>query len=153
MKSSFKTALYCCALALIAMPALAAVEQGDVMHTTVTSQVHLQKMQNQPAPQTHEGDICLSPQHDARELAKASSSRQHNCTYSNYKTSGGSESFHMSCGGDQPMQGDGNFKATAAGTHGTMHMTTQIQGQPATVDVTIDATRSGSCNYTPPPAF
>jgi hypothetical protein len=146
-----RTTLRLCAFALIAAPALAAAEPGDMMHMSVTSQVSMANAPVAIPPQTHSNDVCMSHKHDARDMARMSSSRPRECTYSNYKVSKNSASFHMSCAGDQPMEGDATFGATAAGSHGTMHMNMQNQGQPMTVDVTIDATRTGTCDYTPPP--
>ncbi len=146
-----RSALRRCALVLIAAPALAAAEPGDMMHINVSSQVSMPNAPMAIPPRTHSSDVCTSRQHDARDLAKSSSSRPRDCSYTDYKVSAGSASFHMACAGDQPMEGDASFKTTAAGSHGTMHMTMQAQGQPMTVDVTIDATKTGTCDYTPPP--
>lgn len=137
-----------CALALIALPALALAEPGDMMHFNVTSQVNMPGMAMPPRVSSH--DVCMSHKHDARDLAKSSSSHQRDCAITSYKVGTGSANFHMSCSGDHSMEGDASFKTTAAGSHGSMHMTMQNQGHPLTMDVTIDATRTGTCDYTPP---
>ena len=143
-----RATLRTCAFALITLPALAFAEPGDMMHMTVTSQINMPGMQM--APHAHSSDVCTSRQHDARELAKSSSSRPRDCTYTNYKASAGSASFHMTCTGETPMEGDGDFKFSAAGSQGKIHMTMQNDGHPMTMDVSIDARRTGACEYTPP---
>ena len=146
----FHAALRGCAFALIAAPALAAAEPGDMMHMTVTSQPRSADPSAPIPGQTHSIDKCVPHKHDARDLANSSSSRPRVCTYTNYKVNAGSESFHMSCSGDQPLESDATFKRTAAGMHGTLAMMVQSQGQSIQVDVTIDATKTGTCDYTPP---
>lgn len=143
MKSSTSLAV---ALALCAPLAIAS-EPGNLMHTTSTMHMQMPGVPAMP-PRTHTQTVCVAARHpDPRDM-------MHNggqCHISNYKMVGNTVSYHVECGAPMHMNGDGKFTLLANdGIHGSVHMTANIDGQHMQSDMTIDATKVGSCDYTPP---
>lgn len=139
-----------CAIAIttIALPAFAS-EPGNLMK--VTSSVHMQ-MAGAPAmaPMQHTQTVCSAVKHpDPRDIMRNGGQ----CQVSDYKLIGNTVSYHVECGAPMHMRGDGKFTLLGNdGIHGTVHMTADFNGQHMQSDMTIDGTRLGSCDYTPPAA-
>ena len=139
-----------CASALIAVPALAVAEPGDMMHMTISGKVQIANPPMSVAVPSFSKDVCSPKVVDVRSLVNETS-RNKNCTYTNYKQDGGTVSFHYSCNDKQQLDGDGSFTMDAGGVHGTIHANSSMHGQATTVDMNYQGTHTGaSCDYTPP---
>lgn len=135
-------------LALCAPLAIAS-EPGNLMHTTSTVHVQMPGMPAMP-PRSHTQTVCVAARHpDPRDMLR--NSKQ--CQVTDYKRVGNTVSYHMQCTAPMAMTGDGKFTLLANdGLHGTVHMTANFDGQHMQSDMTFDASKVGSCDYTPPPA-
>ncbi len=140
-----------CAFAPIAVPALALAEPGDMMHMTISGKVQITNPPMSVAIPSISKDVCSPKAVDVRSLVNETS-RNKNCTYTNYKQDGGTVSFHYACNGDkQQLDGDGSFTLDANGVHGTIHANSSMHGQATTVDMSYQGARTGaSCDYTAP---
>ena len=146
-----RTSLGACVLALVAFPTLAIADTGDLVHMTISGKVQMTSPPMSIAIPSISRDVCSPKQIDVRALVNQTS-RNKNCTYSNYSQVGGTVSFHYVCT-DEKMQldGDGSFTVTATGVQGTIHANSSMHGQATVVDMTYEGTRTGgSCDYTPP---
>lgn len=136
------------AIAAIVMPACAS-EPGNLMK--VTSSMHMQ-MAGAPAmaPMQHTQTVCSAVKHpDPRDVMRNGGQ----CRVSDYKMIGNTVSYHVTCGAPTHMSGDGKFTLLAnSGIHGVMRMSGNAGGQSMQMDMTVDGTRVGSCDYTPRPA-
>lgn len=145
MKLSTTVAL---ALALATLPAFAS-EPGNLMK--VTSSMHMQ-VAGAPAmsPMHTTQTVCTAVKHpDPRDVMRNGGQ----CRVTNYKMIGNTASYHVECGGPVQMSGDGKFTLLAnSGIHGVMHMSGNAGGQSMQMDMTVDGSRLGSCDYTPHPA-
>lgn len=130
---------------LLAAPACAQSEPGNLMN--VTSTVKMQMTGMSVPPQTHTTQVCASAKKpDPREMLK----QLKDCTISNFVQDGDSASYHMVCQGRMPMVGDARFAMHADGsTEGTVHSTSNAAGRAITMDMSIHGERVGSCQYTP----
>lgn len=141
-------AAFAIAAALCALPAFAS-EPGNLMK--VASSVRMQ-MAGMPAmaPMHSTQTVCSAARHpDPRDTMRNGAQ----CTVSDYKLVGNTVSYHVACGAPAPMRGDGTFTLLAnSGIHGVMHMSGDAGGHSMQMDMTVDGTRVGSCDYTPPPA-
>ena len=148
------TRLHClAALALIAVPCLAFADPGDMLHMEVSGKVQISNPPMSIAIPAISKDVCSPRQIDVRSLV-TQSSRNKQCTYSNYKQDGNGVSFHYACTGDkQQLDGDGSFTIDAGGVHGTIHANSSMHGQATVVDMTYRGTRTGqACESTSPAA-
>lgn len=136
------------ALALCALPALAS-EPGNLMNMTTRMHMQMPGMSAMP-PMSHTQKVCVSAKRpDPRDSMRNGGQ----CHVSNYKLVGNSVSYHVECSAPMQMSGDGKFAMLANhGLHGTIHMRGNAGGQAMQMDMTIDGTRVGSCDYTPPAA-
>lgn len=136
------------AIALCAAPAFAG-EPGNLMRMTTTAHMQMPGMPNM-APMTHTAQVCTSKaKPDPRQMMQ----RGQVCKVSNYQRIGNTVSYHVVCGGGMNMGGDGKFTQSAdGGIHGTAHMAGGPDGHAMQMEMTIDGTRIGSCDYTPPAA-
>ena len=141
------------ALTAFCLPALAYAEPGDMMHMSASIKMQMAGMQVNIPPQTFNKDICVSKQHDARDIVRQSQ-RNKTCTVTDYKLSGAGGSFHYACSGEMQVAGDGSFEAKAGGgSHVAINAAGNIHGQPMQMNMSFDTTPSGaSCDYTPPAA-
>ena len=140
-----------CVCALIAVPAIAVAEPGDMMRMTINGKVQISNPQMSMAIPSISKDVCSPKQVDVRSLV-TQSSRNKECAYTNYKQDGNTVSFHYACTGDkQQLDGDGSFTIQSGGVHGTIHANSSMHGQATVVDMTYEGSRTGaSCEYTPP---
>jgi len=139
-----------CISTLIAFPALALAEPGEMMHMTMSGTVRIANPPMSMAMPSISKDVCSPKQVDVRHLV-TQTSRNKDCTYTNYKQDGNTVSFHYACTGDRQLDGDGSFTIQSGGVRGTIHANGNMHGQATTVDLTYEGTRSGaSCDYTPP---
>lgn len=150
MKPHSRAVLCLLGATVVAAAALAASasEPGNLMK--VTSSVHMQ-MAGGPAmaPMQHTQTVCTAATHpDPRDMMRNGSE----CRVSSYKLIGNTVSYHVECSGEARMSGSGSFTMSTAGFHGVMHMTGGAGGTPMQMDMTVDGTRVGSCDYTPRPA-
>jgi hypothetical protein len=136
------------AFALFSLPALAS-EPGNMMK--ITSSMHMQ-MAGMPAmaPMHYTQTVCTAAKHpDPRDTMRNGAQ----CRVTDYKKIGNTISYDVTCGPPMQMTGDGKFTLLPnAGTHGVMHMSGNAGGQSMQMDMTVDGTRVGSCDYTPRPA-
>ena len=136
-------ALCTVALEVVSWPVWAA--PGNLMEMTTTTTM---KMAGMPAiqPQTHTTRICTSAaKPDARDLVP----HRKDCRVSDYRQSGDTVSYHMSCAGKMEMQGDTRLRMSGDGSvHGTVHMTAADAGHPMVMDSVFDGKRIGKCDYT-----
>jgi hypothetical protein len=140
-------------LALVALPALAIAEPGDMMHMTASIQMQISSTKVNIPPQSFSKDICVSKQHDARDIV-TQSQRNKTCVVSDYKFAGTSGTFRYVCSGEMQLQGDGSFQIkSGGGSHVAINTSGNVHGQPMSMSLTFEATPSGaSCDYTPPAA-
>jgi len=138
--------LVACALALAATPVLSG-EPGNMMKMTTTTRMNLAGM---PAigPLSHSMDVCTSAKEpDPTQMMK----HRGDCQVSDYKHAGDTITYHMTCGGQMQMSGDGEFTMLpGGGIRGSIHATGQTAGQAMTMDMAFDGQRIGECDYTPP---
>jgi hypothetical protein len=148
-----RSTLAICLLTTIAIPALALAEPGDMMHMTVGIKMQMANAPVNIPAQSFSKDICVSKQHDARDVV-AQSQRNKNCSVSNYKMTASGGGFHYVCTGNMQLEGDGSFAMTAGGgAHVTISTAGNVHGQPVSANFTIDTTPTGAaCEYTPPAA-
>ena len=71
--------------------------------------------------------------------------RQENCRVSDTTRSGSRLTFKMTCTGNNPMTGTGDFKFVANGYNGQIRMKGKMEGQDMAMTQTIDARRVGAC--------
>ncbi len=136
-----------CAIAMLAIPAIAVAGSGDMMHVTTTNTFQMAGVRAKQA-KTTTTDVCVSKRHDPREITR----RSKDCALVGYTEIGDTISFHKTCAtADTQMSGDAKFTMKPAGAmHGSMHMVGTIHGKETTLDVTYDATRTGACDYVAP---
>jgi hypothetical protein len=146
-----RTAVAASLLAVAAIPALAVAEPGDMMHMTASIKIQVANAPVNIPAQAFNRDICVSKQHDVRDVVKQSQ-RNKACTVSGYKLSGMSGSFHYACSGAMQVAGDGSFTAKAdGGSHVTISAAGNANGQAMQMNMTFDTTPAGAtCDYTPP---
>ncbi|HTD29801.1 MAG TPA: DUF3617 family protein [Xanthomonadaceae bacterium] len=152
-RRALRSTLATCLLMSIAIPSLALADPGDMMHMSISGKVQVSNPPMSIAIPSINKDVCSPKQVDVRTLV-TETSRNKNCTYSNYKQDGNTISFHYACNGDkQQLDGDGSFTIQSGGVHGTIHANSSMHGQATTVDMTYEGSRTGaSCEYTPPKA-
>lgn len=131
-------------LALLALPAWAQSDSGNMMKMKVTMKMQVPGAGVLPE-RTITQDVCTSKDHDMRAMVQ----RQKNCTVSDYRQVGQVVSYHMSCGGNPPtMTGDAHFELLSGGNiKGTVHANSVMGGQTAVMDMTYAGVRTGSCDY------
>jgi hypothetical protein len=71
--------------------------------------------------------------------------RQDNCRVSDTTRSGSRLTFKMTCTGNNPMTGTGDFTFVANGYNGQIRMKGKMEGQEMAMTQTIDARRVGGC--------
>ncbi len=71
--------------------------------------------------------------------------RQENCRVSDTARSGSRLTFKMTCAGNNPMTGTGDFTFVANGYNGQIRMKGKMEGQDMAMTQTIDARRVGGC--------
>ena len=71
--------------------------------------------------------------------------RQENCRVSDTTRSGSRLTFKMTCTGNNPMTGTGDFTFVANGYNGQIRMKGKMEGQDMAITQTIDARRVGGC--------
>ena len=71
--------------------------------------------------------------------------RQDNCRVSDTTRSGSRLTFKMTCTGNNPMTGTGDFTFVANGYSGQIRMKGKMEGQEMAMTQTIDARRVGGC--------
>ena len=71
--------------------------------------------------------------------------RQDNCRVSDTTRSGSRLTFKMTCTGNNPMTGTGDFTFVANGYNGQIRMKGKMEGQDVAMTQTIDARRVGGC--------
>lgn len=71
--------------------------------------------------------------------------RQENCRVSDTARSGSQLTFKMTCTGNNPMTGTGDFTFVANGYNGQIRMKGKMEGQEIAMTQTIDARRVGGC--------
>ena len=71
--------------------------------------------------------------------------RQENCRVSDTTRSGSRLTFKMTCTGNNPMTGTGDFTFVANGYNGQIRMKGKMEGQDIAMTQTIDARRVGGC--------
>lgn len=135
-----------CVLALVSTPVLAS-EPGNLMKITSTTRMSMGSMHMPPPTRTDK--VCTSARKpDYRDMV----SRNKECRITQYRKAGNIISFHMACGGDTQMSGNGSITLLAGGgIHYTMHMAGTAGGRNMSMDIAEDGVRIGSCAYTPPP--
>ena len=70
---------------------------------------------------------------------------QDNCRVSDTTRSGARLTFKMTCTGNNPMTGTGDFTFVANGYNGQIRMRGKMEGQEMAITQTIDARRVGGC--------
>ncbi|HEV2608509.1 MAG TPA: DUF3617 family protein, partial [Xanthomonadaceae bacterium] len=123
----------------------------DMMHMTINGKVQISNPPMSMAIPSISKDVCSPKQVDVRSLV-TQSSRNKDCSYTNYKQDGNTVSFHYACTGDkQQLDGDGSFTIQSGGVHGTIHANSSMHGQATIVDMTYEGTHTGAtCDYTRP---
>lgn len=143
-------------LACVALPALVWAEPGQMQHVTTTMKMQMANMPMTMSPHTIETTVCVGKQHDMRDIIhQANAEHRHSdCSFSDFKVTGTSGSFHYACAGQMPMAGTGTFAGKAGGvSHATIEMHTTGGNQPMAMTMTFDSTPTGAaCDYTPPAA-
>ena len=71
--------------------------------------------------------------------------RQDNCRVSDTTRSGSRVTFKMTCTGNNPMTGTGDFTFLANGYNGQIRLKGKMEGQDIAMTQTIDARRVGGC--------
>ena len=71
--------------------------------------------------------------------------RQENCRVSDMTRSGSRLTFKMTCTGNNPMTGTGDFTFVANGYNGQIRMKGKMEGQDMAMTQTIEARRVGGC--------
>ena len=71
--------------------------------------------------------------------------RQDNCRVSDTTRSGSRLTFKMTCTGNNPMTGNGDFTFVANGYNGQIRMKGKMEGQDVAMTQTIEARRVGGC--------
>ena len=71
--------------------------------------------------------------------------RQDNCRVSDTTRSGSRVTFKMTCTGNNPMTGTGDFTFVANGYNGQIRLKGKMEGQEIAMTQTIDARRVGGC--------
>ena len=71
--------------------------------------------------------------------------RQDNCRVSDTTRSGSRVTFKMTCTGNNPMTGTGDFTFLANGYNGQIRLKGKMEGQEMAMTQTIDARRVGGC--------
>lgn len=144
-KTSILAAFGTCAWALIATPALAGGETGNLMKVTSTTKMQMPGMSMPTRTQTTQ--VCVSASRpDPRQMLK----QQQDCSVSRLARTADSLDYHMSCTGDMHMDADAHFQVHGGSMHGTIHSNSDDSGQAMTMDMTFDGVRVGSCEYTSP---
>ncbi len=137
-------------IVLIALPALAQAEPGQVMHMTVTGKVQVENPPIKMDIPVISKDVCSPKEIDVRNLM-TETSRNKDCAYSDYKQVGTTVTFRYTCTGATQLDGDGSFTMDNGGVYGTVHAKSNMHGQATIVDMKYSGTSSGTaCEYTPP---
>jgi hypothetical protein len=71
--------------------------------------------------------------------------RQENCRVSDTTRTGSRVTFKMTCTGNNPMTGTGDFTFVANGYNGQIRLKGKMEGQEMAMTQTIDARRVGGC--------
>ena len=71
--------------------------------------------------------------------------RQENCRVSDTTRTGSRVTFKMTCTGNNPMTGTGDFTFVANGYNGQIRLKGKMEGQEIAMTQTIDARRVGGC--------
>jgi len=138
--------------AMIAIPGLAFADPGEMMHMTISGKIQISNPPMSMAIPTISKDVCSPKVVDVREIV-TDTSRNKDCSYTNYKQDGNTVSFHYACTGDKQLEGEGSFTIQAGGISGTIHANSNMHGQAAVMDLTYAGSRTGtSCDYAPPHA-
>jgi hypothetical protein len=136
------------AFALCALPAFAS-EPGNLM--SMTTNMHMQ-MPGMPAmpPMSHTQKVCVAAKRpDPRDVMRNGGQ----CRVTHYNVAGNTISYDVTCDAPMAISGSGKFTLLAnSGIHGVIHMPGNPNGQKMQMDLTIDGTRVGSCDYTPRPS-
>lgn len=139
-------------IALIAVPALASAEPGQMMHMTVTGKVQVENPPIKMDIPVISKDVCSPKEIDVRNLM-TETSRNKDCAYSDYKQVGKTVTFRYTCTGTTQLDGNGSFTMDNGGVYGTVHAKSNTHGQATVVDMQYTGTTSGTtCEYTPPKA-
>lgn len=130
--------------ALLAMPACAQSDSGNMMKMSVSMKMQMPGAGDIPAQATTQ-DVCMSRDLDMRAMLQ----RQKNCTVSDYRQAGNVVSYHVACGGNPPgMVGDARFELLPGGSiKGSVHANSSMGGKNMVMDMTYAGERTGSCDY------
>lgn len=135
---------------MLTAAAASAAQPGNMMRMTVTTKMKMPGLPSSLPTQTHTASVCTAKSKpDPRSMLK----QQKMCTYTNFKQTGDSASYHVVCGDPMQMTADAtsSFTSQANGNiRGKVHIVGTTQGQPMQMDMTYDGVRTGSCDYTPP---
>jgi hypothetical protein len=122
-----------CTLAL----AQVALAQGSDDQYDITIKMEMPGMAMPPMSQR----ICVKKGASDQDLIP----RQDNCRVSDTTRSGARLTFKMTCTGNNPMTGTGEFNLVANGYNGQIRMKGKMEGQDIAMTQTIDARRVGGC--------
>ena len=128
-----------CGLFSIASLALAqvALAQGSDDQYDITIKMEMPGMAMPPMSQR----MCVKKGAGDQDLIP----RQDNCRVSDTTRSGARLTFKMTCTGNNPMTGTGEFNLVANGYNGQIRMKGKMEGQDIAMTQTIDARRVGGC--------
>lgn len=145
---NFRRTVMLCGFALVALPALAAPEAGNMMKMTVTSTVDMPGIAFKVPPTTVTQNVCTSAKKpDPRDITR----QQKGCKVTDYQADGSKVTYSMACSGDTEMTGKGSFDLKAdGGITGKMQIDARTGGQSMKMDMSYVGVRTGSCDYTPP---
>jgi len=146
--------------ALLAIPACAIAEPGDMMHVTDTTQISIGPHVASTAKGVHTApaaagtqkttksiDMCASRQHDPRALVRISKYLRE-CTASGYKQIDDVISFRETCSGQMQASGAASFTVQPGnGVYGTIHLEGSMSGQSMSLDTTLEGNVVGTCDY------
>jgi hypothetical protein len=122
-----------CALAV----AQVAPAQGSDDQYDVTMKMEMPGMVMPPMSQR----ICVKKGASDQDFIP----RQENCRVSDTTRTGSRLTFKMTCTGNNPMTGTGDFTFVANGYNGQIRMKGKMEGQDMAMTQTIDARRVGGC--------
>ncbi|MHB1059051.1 MAG: DUF3617 domain-containing protein [Rhodanobacter sp.] len=130
--------------ALLAMPACAQSDSGNMMKMNVTMKMQMPGAGDIPAQATSQ-NVCMSRDLDMRAMLQ----QQKDCSVSDYRQVGQVVSYHVACGGNPPrMTGDARFELLPGGSiKGSVHANSSMGGKSMVMDMTYAGERIGSCDY------
>ncbi|KFN49155.1 DUF3617 domain-containing protein [Arenimonas composti] len=135
------SALAIASVVCITGPAFAQAGTGSLYR--VTTRMEMVGMPFQMPPQTSE--IC-GPKEPAGERMIPQSD-DGDCAVTDFRVNGNKSTFTMTCRGDNPMTGTGEFESLADGYRGSMHMRGTVEGEPIDMRTSFEGRRIRDCNY------